>query len=804
MKTETLPYRKMGSEGKNYGETGWRKHLNVILSRENINLAPAAFLLGRAVFAGGLMPFGTALYASVYGTRISRLLISALVLIGMFTAGGREQLYISAISMILFNVLNIPFKNSRPDASIRCALLSFLSVIIPELIIVSLQGFLLYDFAKSVLNAFAVFSLVFVFRKVIPILCEPRKRIILGSEEKISIAITAALVLLGLDGVEPFGLSLKNVLSVLIILMFSFRCGPGVGSASGVTIGLILSLSTPAPPVVVGSYALCGLLAGALKKLGKLGSCVGFVMGNAILTIYLNGSSEAIIYLKEIVIAVGIFILCPQKLINAIAGFFNSSVVIKEDKKSYSERIKEITVDRLNKFSRAFMELSKSFSEVSRASVISDKQDISSMFDRVADRVCKDCSLCMHCWDRNFYSTYQVMFKIIERLDTKGRIEESDIPQYFLDRCERINYFVDTVNNIYEIFKVDIVWKSKIGESRGLVSQQMEGLSKIISNLAWEIDADIHFKSNLEDLVAAELNKLGIRVTDIVVFENKAKKYEVNVLYREPDIKKSYVGTIEKIASEIIGRKMVKQESGQRSKRGNKSSVLKLVEEEQYRVTTGIAKASKYDGIVSGDSYTFMDCGEGKYIIALSDGMGSGGRAAAQSRATISLLEQFLDSGFDKDTAIRLINSILVLKSNDDSFATIDLSVIDLYDGEVEFIKIGAVSTYIKRDAGVEVVKSVSLPAGILNNIELELMSRKVGSGDIIVMVTDGIVDSFEDAGSGQPVDRVLSKYIEGIKSINPQEIADSILEKAFENCSHKPADDMMVLAAKVWRRAKV
>jgi len=125
-------------------------------------------------------------------------------------------------------------------------------------------------------------------------------------------------------------------------------------------------------------------------------------------------------------------------------------------------------VERLNNFARAFEELSKTFSEISQTKIVAGKQDISSLFDRVADKVCKDCSLCLHCWDRNFYNTYQVMFKIVENLEKKGWIDESDIPEYFMERCERIGEFVRQVNNVYELFKVDMVWKNRIGESRGL------------------------------------------------------------------------------------------------------------------------------------------------------------------------------------------------------------------------------------------------------------------------------------------------------------------------------------------------
>jgi len=594
----------------------------------------------------------------------------------------------------------------------------------------------------------------------------------------------------------------KNVMCIFVVLVFAYKCGPGVGAAIGVTVGLIVSMSTAATPLVIGSYAFCGLLSGVLRNLGKAGSGLGFVMGNAVLTLYLNGSTEVIIYLQEIITAVAGFLLIPQKIIELVAGGFSRNADIYPDKRSYSLRIKEITVEKLNKFSKAFKELSKTFSEISETKVAADKNDISSLFDSVADKVCKDCSLCLHCWDRSFYNTYQVMFKIVEKLEEKGRVEEADIPGYFIDRCERINDFVQSVNNIYELFKVNMVWKSRIGESRGLVSQQLDGLSKVVSNLASEIDVDVHFKQDLEDEIMLELNRAGVRADEVIVFENKWGKYEISVFHKGCGGKRSCRSTIQKLVSDVTGRKMVKEDSEcyERSKGGVCN--LKLVEEEVFRVTTGVARLTKFNSNVSGDSYTFMNTGDGKYILALSDGMGSGQKAAIQSRAAVSLLEQFMESGFDKDTAIRLINSILVLKSTDDSFATIDLAVIDLFDGETEFIKIGAVPTLIKRSERVEAVKSVSLPAGILSSIDTELVHKKVESGDFVIMMTDGVTDSFgrdADVNSG---DESLQSFVNNIKSTNPQEIADMVLNQAYANCSGKPFDDMMVVVAKVWKRA--
>jgi len=792
MKTNTIPYQKLGRFTLKLG--------GFLPKHEDVISAAAAFLLGRASFAGGIMPFGTAFYACTLGTHINRVLTYIFALLGMLSAGRGEQVYAGAASMLLLSVISIPFKKVERVSVFKLALISFASSLIPNLVIVSLQGFLMYDLLKGLIYSLGVFAMVFVFKRVTDLIEGLKQRYEVSSEDRVSIAILSALALSGLADITVLGIQAKNVISVLIILIFSHKYGAAIGSASGAAIGLIVGLSNPAAPALIGSYALCGLLAGVLNRLGKLGSILGFVLGNVMLTLYLSGSAEAIVYLKELALAIGAFLIVPRKLLEAAGSLFGHAAAPRyEDRKGYSTRIKEITVERLKRFSRGFNELSRTLKEIARTNTVFNNQDISSMFDRVAERVCRDCSLCMHCWDRNFYNTYQVMFTILERLDSKGRVEQDDIPLYFLERCERIGYFVETVNNAYELFKSDILWKSRVGESRGIVTQQMEGISRIISNLASEIERDIHFRCDLEDLIAQQLSNNGVRVEDVVAFENGKGKYEITICYKENAAKKLTAAALEKAVSHVVGRKMVRDRAAVYKKKQKERSVLRLVEEEEFRITTGVARMTKSGGRISGDSYTFMNDGCGKFIIALSDGMGAGQMAAAQSKAAISLLEQLIEAGFDKDTAVRIINSVLVLQADDDSFATIDLSSVDLFSGKAEFIKIGAAPAFIIRHKGVEPVKAVSLPAGILNEIDMEPLTKKIESGDIIVMITDGIIDSFEASAAETSGEKELVKFLEGLESINPQEIADKILKKAYENWGGEPADDMMVLAAKVW-----
>ena len=163
----------------------------------------------------------------------------------------------------------------------------------------------------------------------------------------------------------------------------------------------------------------------------------------------------------------------------------------------------------------------------------------------------------------------------------------------------------------------------------------------------------------------------------------------------------------------------------------------KKEEEAKFRIQFASSKITKNKSEVSGDTSLQTKLHDGKFIMALSDGMGSGPRAKKSSSTVIKMLKRLLTTGFDKDVSIGLINSSVNLNSDEETYATIDMSVIDLLTGNIEFIKNGACPTFIKKNKNVEVVKAVSLPAGIVDNIDLVVYDKDLKGGEIVVMCSD-------------------------------------------------------------------
>jgi stage II sporulation protein E len=244
-----------------------------------------------------------------------------------------------------------------------------------------------------------------------------------------------------------------------------------------------------------------------------------------------------------------------------------------------------------------------------------------------------------------------------------------------------------------------------------------------------------------------------------------------------------------------------------------KLTKLSYTEKQKFYVHSGVAKINKEMTAESGDSFSLVQLRDGRLIAALSDGMGSGAKAREGSEAAIELLEELMEKGFKKDIAVKLINSALLLKSNDEFFSTLDICLVDLNTGLAEFMKIGASASYLVRGLGggrsmaapikegnfeVETIGSWTLPVGILDSVDVDVCERYLAHGDIVVMMTDGVVDS--GAGSGVSegwVQMLLSR----MTLRNPQDIADYILNEAKRNYGRHIGDDMTVLVLRILDR---
>lgn len=753
-----------------------------------------ALLISRATIMDELTPFGIS-FLIAYTLKYNRnILIPLASSLGVMSIHGRASIPYLITIWVMFLSRAITRRENKKNI-VKIGLISCGVFALSKWIYIIISDYYLYDMIMTFFEAVIIFTLLYVFAYGISTIKKGQGRVF-TNEETICGAMMIALSISGLQHISIYSVVLKNVVGIALVTMFAYNKGPSVGATVGITIGVVTSMSQNDLPLVISVYGFSGLLSGLFRDLGRMGTSAGFIIGVTIISFYIDGSIESVINIKESLLGILLFLI-----ISKVMRGSNDSIVIGVSKstqieEAYSSRLRDMTHKRLAEISKVFKELSVTFEKVSDKKKLVQQKDVSKIIDNVANDVCSKCAICKFCWEEDFYITYQLMFDIASEFESSGRVDMDKLSSEFTKRCNKTDLVVNKINYFFEMYKLDYRWETKILESRQLVSQQLEGISSIIDDLANQIHQNVKFKQDVEKTIYSSLRNMRIDILEVIVTETDKNDFEI-FLELDKSSSTQRVKSIPKIVSQIIGIELTADKFYSNRENERDNIKLKLLKGNRFGAMTKVCRLDEGFNYISGDSYTF---GERKnnYYIALSDGMGMGHKASQESGITISLLEKFLEAGFDKELALKTINSILVLKSTEEMSTTIDMTVIDLYRGSTKFVKIGSAPTFIKRKSKVQVVNSNTMPAGILQDVDIQIYEDNLEDGDFVITVSDGVLDANETTDDKE---KWLAGIIENIESGNPQTIADVIIDQAIEISDASKRDDMTVLVTKFWKR---
>lgn len=755
-------------------------------------LGAFGLLLGRAVILDFLNPFCTAFFAAAMVQKLNLFVMGTSILIGVLSVGDKGILLKYIIAAI---VLIIPYAATRKMKVNRKLVISAAAALInlaAGYFIFYVQNYYLYDLLMLIIESILIAILVYIYDRSLPVIKNYKNRRLLSSEEVVAVAVMAAFCFVGTE-IYIAGFSVKNIAVIFIIMIFAYLGNVGTGAAVGIIMGIVQALSGSILPSAIGVYGLCAMMCGILKNLGRYGCPLGFIISNALMTFYINGSTEVLIRFYEILIASLLFACIPQNYMKKLSGYKLSIAGEYLKERSYSMRIKENTIERLSELAGVYKSLADTLKDTIQDRSYFSHTDAAQIIDQVVGKTCSDCGLAGSCWKRDFYNSYQYLFNLLTIIENGGKPKKDGCYKGFKERCLKPEEIIENLKYYYDMYRNGLGWKKKINESRLLVSDQLKEVSAVVSDLALRIDMDVEFDRDMEELIMVGLDNDAVRVKDVIVART-GNTMDVDIRVDSCGGKRECIKNIIPIVNRVTGKKFNKREMTCDMIHGSICSI-KLKEAQRYQIATGIARMNK-SGAISGDNYSFIELKDGKFMLALSDGMGTGPKAALESSTTITLLEKFLYAGFDKDVALKAINSLMLLKSNDETYSTVDMTVINQYNGEVEFIKVGAVSTFIKNEEGVQIIKTGTLPVGILSRIDVELVRNKLKDGDFVVMVTDGVLDCNREIVDKE---KWLAELIRDVDTRNPQRLAEEILQSCLQANGGEAPDDMTVMAAKVW-----
>lgn len=762
-----------------------------VFSLSYIPIYIVSFMISLVGLGGGVSPFSISMLAACMSNSVPLLGIAITGLIGNAISFGLEgafnYLLISLVLIVSTFIIKPMYQEAEKNEKMRLAKHIFIATVIIGITKIMFAGFTMYDILSII--SIAIISSVFykIFVNSIDVLQSIGEHKAFSIEEVLGASLLLAISFTCFGDFNIAGFSIRNILSILIVLVLGWKNGILVGTTAGVTIGVTLGVITSAEPVLVAAYAISGMLAGILNRFGKIGVIIGFCLGNVILAYISNGYTAQLIYFKEILIASIGLLAVPKSIQINISDFLGGDKYLPTSLSGTLTQTKQ-TAEKLNNVSETLEQMAKAYQPEPEKKVESNLQ----IFTReLLDN--------LRGYEQNMLyediskENSPIVEKIFNRLIDKQEINSDDLIEIFADCNSYIvglddstNQMVRVINMSYKISKSSFIWQKKIEENKKNMQNQLKGMSKAISNLAEDMEKEIAKQGQFEEQqkeIIEKLNQKEITLQDLSI---KQKERFFVELYID-QIHKNKIDVIEKILSEVLKEKIILNEE---QSLGNR---LNFISDDKFVMAIGSADAIKSKSEMSGDSVLNVRLKDGKYLIAISDGMGSGKSARESSEKALKMLENLLSAGFQKETSLELINSSLI-DQNKEIFATLDIAIIDLYKGNIEFIKSGACPTYIKNGSKVQIIKANSLPAGIVPNSDLQIYDKDISSGDIILMCSDGILDSNVEYKNKELWVRYL---LEDIETSNTKKIADIILNESIDNQYGVAKDDMSVLVCK-------
>lgn len=810
----------------------WLRELKV--EKYDIVVTVMLFFMGRAYLPGGIAAFGYPAFAAcILSSRCKMLpktagLYFAGMGFGLLTLGLWWQFFIIAMSCIIFFVImmfderatnmgHVDETQHKLSLPVKAGLVLLLAQALPMVIAVAATSASADQMVRLLFQAAIGFIAFYVFRLVTEAFADSVSRKLMSNEEMACLAITFAILVLGLPDLVLLGLSLRRVVCVSLIMIFAYRGGLGTGAACGITVGALLAASSAGESnefaaMTIGLFGFCGFLSGLLNRYKKAGVSLGFILGNLIFSPIVNLNANLVMSFFEIGFAVIIFVALPDKLTGILKLPQLTGVHIPTVKVNYAEKLRSTATSRLKGFSDILQEMSNVCTELTEpVPVESEKGDLMDIMNRLTRNVCNRCVMRTDCWERNFYQSYKNFLSILTTLEIKGDVKPGEMPAALAGKCARTGQIISECKIALELNRTEALWKKRVEESRKLIPTQLAGMSGILQSLANEVDMSVRFMENMERDIIREFRKRELRIKNVTVCRNRYGRYECHAEVKCCEGNISHTKCREEyqtIISSVLGTKMSPGEECAKCGawgdcREDKNGAEKLwckmsfYETEPLRTSVGVACTPAYGSTVTGDSHSYMSIDRGIQMAALSDGMGTGERASKQSRSVIRLLELFMESGLDKSSAVTMINALLENGSGERELsATVDMAVFDLYEGRVSFLKLGAMPAIIKREERIETVKVAALPVGLAPTDEpFHPVERKIKNGDYVIMMTDGVGEAFRRAGIN---DIDFYSFIENISTGAPQEIAEKIIRNALEISKNKPKDDMLVMVTKV------
>ena len=588
-----------------------------------------------------------------------------------------------------------------------------------------------------------------------------------------------SMVIVGIGFCRLFGVNAYMGAAFFILLLFA--CA--VKDASATVCAFVLSI----PPLLIANlsptrFFLYGVAITLFIRSGRLAAICAFLAVffayGYLEGMYAYPSEQLVQSVLSAVLPALFFALIPTPVIRELENrlvFYRekhlSRIAINRNRSAIGEQLFEI--------SSVFREIECTFNALGT----DDADEAARAFvqAQVEEETCSACPIKEECAR---IRGAEDMSNLIKVGCMKGKANLIDVPRALADVCINQSGLLYAINRQLVSYRKHMTEAENAASGRTMLANQAQGISEILKNLALEQSEPLRLYTEKERALNVALLSAGIVCSEVLVYGDENNLTLSLITYGKADVKK-----IAAITSHLFDREMIISE---RLALSQDKFCCILRRKPFFDAAFGVASVMKSGETASGDTHSVIKIDEGKFMVALSDGMGSGEYARRISESTISLLESFYRAKMPSDLILTTINKLLTF-NKEESFACVDIAVVDLNSGRADIVKIGAPVGFILSGNTVKVLENGSLPLGILDSVRPNTAGYELSENDVLLFISDGISDAF-----GSTAD--LYEALRSVPLHNPQQLADTLLEQAVKAYGGKAKDDMTAVAVRLFK----
>lgn len=732
-------------------------------------------LFARAEILNSIRPFDIGLFIGLIYAGENLAILAPLFILAAFIAEPSVNTLIISITTVLLlaGLYFVSFKLRKRVNLLEINIVAFISRI-PILIISSKDIHLLTD--NLIL---LVISQIFVYVCAIALFAILKRgfRNRMTQDELAGVGVIIAVM-----AISFYTINIMEFMPYYTIAAFVITILIANNSNNSIIVALLIGIGAAfggSDIAVAATIPLCAIVALMFKRMP-----IAFIAGAYLLTdigigYYFNVYGDyTLMHLISVVAGLVIAVAIPPKLQEMVR------IECKNMRKGLAARA-VINMSRYE-LSAQLSSISKAFNDIGIALKkdidVAPVNNIDSLKGDIARKVCGSCERRDECYNDENGDAFDLFDSIIKGAMDRGRATLVDVPPLLTSICKRINMLTQTTTEVVKTYENKVSNIKEADKGRLLLSDQSRGIATLMDTLSRKTGRSVTIDDNYEERIIEDLAYRNVVCSEVLLINREERG--LTLIVRQADRDKKI---IDKVLYKRTGMSWIRADN--KCEYTNGMTAITFLPAPQYEVLTGECMATKTGSILSGDTRSIIRIGTDKVMVALCDGMGSGEAAESDSSVAIAMIENLYLAGFESDTILSLVNNLLNT-SHEESFSALDMAIVDIERGFADFIKLGAVNSFIRTDHGIEVIEGGSLPLGIVEEMKPIVKHRKLSTGELCLIVSDGVIDTI----GVEQIDRILINN----SALNPQIVSNEIVRACL---TKGLKDDITAIAFRIYRR---